>query len=126
MPEGFETPSDNNEQQVEDMNKAAAPEVTAEPSDRETIETPIKEEETGGIEWVFKDGKWVPVQVGAPKPEQQVTRVEPGKAVEPTKEEMPLETGWDKIGSAGVQTRVIEIPVDLSQAVKTGSASEVR
>lgn len=27
-----------------------------------------REEETGRVEWIFKDGKWVPVQVGRPKP----------------------------------------------------------
>ncbi|MBN2455101.1 MAG: polysaccharide biosynthesis/export family protein [Sedimentisphaerales bacterium] len=67
-------------------------------------------DEAGQIEWVFQDGRWVPVQVGrteVPEPE-----IKPEKEVEPLKEEIPRDLAWEQIGTGGVQRRVIKIPVD--------------
>jgi polysaccharide biosynthesis/export protein len=72
----------------------------------------------GRIEWVFRDGQWVPVRAGGnvesirPEP---VTRPEQAVASEPqpTKAEpqAPQSFGWEQVGSAGAQTRLIKIPV---------------
>lgn len=77
------------------------------------------------IEWQFQDGKWVPVKVGegatapesapaAPQetqPQEQAQRTLPDQAV-PLGERLPSGFGWEDIGTGGVQTRVIRIPVD--------------
>ncbi len=66
----------------------------------------------GRIEWIFQDGKWVPVQIGVGKPEGEA----PKKKVEipgiKPEEEIPAQTEWEQIGTGGVQTRVIKIPAD--------------
>jgi polysaccharide export outer membrane protein len=84
------------------------------------------------IEWVFRDGRWIPVQV------EDTTRVEPQKQVglepefkpeseknalaskrqqeagpiEPETKPLPERYGWEDIQSAGIQSRVIRIPKD--------------
>ncbi|HEX41275.1 MAG TPA: hypothetical protein ENN81_04355 [Phycisphaerales bacterium] len=65
--------------------------------------------DTGGqIEWVFKDGKWVPVQVGAAAPKPMI-RVEPRGPVSPLQDTVVLaEDEW----SQAVQYRLIRIPAD--------------
>ena len=83
---------------------------------RETIERPTSEDEVGRIEWIFRDGGWVPVQVGRPKPTEPVIKVEPEKPSGPLQEKLPLGFEWDQIGTAGVQTRVIKIPADRLSA----------
>lgn len=62
----------------------------------------------GRIEWIFQDGRWIPVQIGEPKPTQEP--VEQPKQPQVTKE--PASTGWDQIGTGGSQRRVIKIPAD--------------
>jgi len=76
----------------------------------------VGEDEADRIEWIFQDGRWVPVQVGRPEPTEPVIRVEPEKAAEPPKERAPAGFGWEEIGGGGVQTRVIEIPADELRA----------
>jgi polysaccharide export outer membrane protein len=70
------------------------------------------------IEWVYQDGKWVPVQVGT-EPEPPKAPEEPGKWLEerpplipPPEQRIPEEFGWEQIGTGGIQKRVIKIPVD--------------
>jgi len=74
------------------------------------------EENGGRVEWVFRDGRWVPVQVGRPgvTPEPKVAEAE--KMLEPLEEKVPSGFGWNEIGGAGVQSRVIKIPVDRFQS----------
>jgi polysaccharide export outer membrane protein len=91
----------------------------AEPGGREVVDEPINEGNKGRIEWIFQDGRWVPVQVGRPRPPMEpAIKVEPKKPTPPRnglKERRPADFGWDEIGTGGVQTRVIKIPVDRFQ-----------
>jgi len=76
---------------------------------------PLDSKKPGHIEWIFRNGNWVPVQVGTPKPpesiepERPVIKIEPGeKPVGPFEKPVPpvLER------EAGAGTRLIKIPVD--------------
>ena len=91
----------------EDVN-----ETSGELAEREMV----GEDEADRIEWIFQDGRWVPVQVGRPEPTEPVIKVEPEKAAEPPKERAPAGFGWEEIGAGGVQARVIEIPADELRA----------
>ena len=62
----------------------------------------------GRIEWIFQDGRWIPVQIGEPKPTQEP--VEQPKQPQVAKE--PTLTGWNQIGPGGSQRRVIRVPAD--------------
>jgi len=68
-------------------------------------------ENRGRIEWIFQDGKWIPVQIGRTGPAKRTVRVEPEKAALP-EERVPADFGWEQIGTGGVQTRVIKILAD--------------
>lgn len=57
------------------------------------------------MEWIFEDGKWVPVQVGPPRPTEPVIKFEPAGAV-PLEGKLAEELEWEK----AVQARVIKIP----------------
>ncbi|MBN1796042.1 MAG: polysaccharide biosynthesis/export family protein [Sedimentisphaerales bacterium] len=80
---------------------------------RDSIETPIENQSQSKIEWVFRDGKWVPVSVGPviPKKKIEQERFEQ-PAYAQRQQEIPEEFDWDQIGTGGVQTRVIKIPSD--------------
>lgn len=87
-------------------------ESSANHSDRETIDKPINVDRAGRIEWIFQDGKWIPVQVGRPEPTEPAVKVEPGKPAKPIREKVPEEFDWGQIETGGMQTRVIEVPTD--------------
>ena len=113
MPEGLEPLTDGEQGR---MDADSILESSTEPAGRETIDEPINEDEAGRIEWIFQDGKWVPVQIGRPEPAEPVVKVEPEKAAEPFKERVPEELEWGELGAAGIQTRVIKIPADRLSA----------
>ncbi|MCX5632483.1 MAG: polysaccharide biosynthesis/export family protein [Phycisphaerae bacterium] len=86
---------------------------------------PEAQENEGRIEWVFRDGKWVPVKIGEPvavEPEKQAdlkpqfkpqpAKQKETKPVEPETKPLPEQYGWEDIQSAGIQSRVIRIPKD--------------
>lgn len=109
LPEGFETAGRGKE--------AAADETLIggdiQQSDvRETITAPINGDDAARIEWIFEEGRWVPVQVGVPKPTKEVTKIEPEGPDKVLREALPEDFGWEQIGTGGVQTRLIEIPAD--------------
>ncbi len=68
--------------------------------------------ETGRIEWVFQDGRWVPVRVGGPSRQEVAIKDKPQEEVKPLKEKIPEGLAWEQIGRGGLQTRVIKIVVD--------------
>jgi len=69
--------------------------------------------EPGRVEWVFRDGKWVPVTVGRPAPREKYTKVfEEPTSTERPRAQIPEEFDWSQVGAGGVQTRVIKIPSD--------------
>jgi len=74
---------------------------------REGVQSP------GRIEWVFQDGKWVPMQVGAPTVAKPVIAVEAQEQPSDVRTDVPL-GGMD--WSAGVKTRLIKIPTDKLMA----------
>jgi polysaccharide export outer membrane protein len=71
--------------------------------------------QSGRIEWVFEDGKWLPVRVGPP---QEIESSPARRRDESAEQRLPLEEqavqryGWEQIGTGGAQVRVIKIPVD--------------
>ena len=109
LPEGFESLADDEE---ESMDVKGVQESSARTVGRETIGAPLNEGEKGRVEWIFQDGRWVPIQVGRPKPVEPKVGVEAEKAAEPLRERVPEEFDWNEIGTGGVQARVIEIPAD--------------
>jgi len=83
---------------------------------RETIAAPINGDDVGRIEWIFEEGRWVPVRVGGPRPSPKGLKFEPERPAEPLKEAAPEDFGWDLIGTGGAQSRLIEIPADKLRA----------
>jgi polysaccharide biosynthesis/export protein len=109
LPEGFGPLADDENAPAGVKN---VQESSAGSSGRETMNAPINEGEKGRVEWVFQDGKWVPIQVGGSKPAESEVAVKPEKATEPLKGKLPEKFDWEEVGTGGVQARVIEIPAD--------------
>ncbi len=66
-------------------------------------------DESGHIEWIFQDGKFIPVQIGNGKPTKPVIKVEPGNdLVTP----IERETAPEAEALRGPRTRLIRIPTD--------------
>jgi hypothetical protein len=79
------------------------------------INESTSEAKEGQIEWIFENGKWIPIGVGREEPGEPPIGAERDRVTRPEeriRETMPPEFGWEQIGTAGVQTRVIRIPVD--------------
>jgi len=108
LPEGFESFRDDLQTKlsVEDIQG-----FEEQFSYRQVIDAPIIDEAEGRIEWIFQDGKWVPVQVGRPELKKPAGRRPESIAERPGKP-IPEDFGWEQVGDGGVQTRVIKIPAD--------------
>ncbi|UCG48622.1 MAG: polysaccharide biosynthesis/export family protein [Phycisphaerales bacterium] len=77
------------------------------PDELERVEN--GEDEAGRIEWIFQDGKWIPVKIGDRKPMQPVIKVEPGNGlVTPIDRRIPTELE----APSGPRARLIRIPTD--------------
>lgn len=89
--------------------------LRVEPSGPGTLNESTSDEQEGQIEWIFEKGKWIPVRAGRQEPTGPAIRPEREKATWPQeriRETIPPDFGWEQMGTAGVQTRVIKIPVD--------------
>ena len=111
LPEGFK--SITNARYQPDGPEDAI-ETPAEPAKRETIDDPIVQENYGRIEWVFQDGRWVPVRIGLPEtaPKGRPKKAPLEDIAEPLREKVPEEFDWSQIAGGAVQTRLIKIPAD--------------
>jgi hypothetical protein len=98
----FTEPEEKLKEELESITRPAVTDKTQERIDKG---------EAGRIEWIFQDGKWIPVQVGPPlepEPTEPVIEFEPKPtAPPPSVMVMPrYERAEEK------QTRVIKIPID--------------
>jgi polysaccharide export outer membrane protein len=109
LPEGFEPLTDDEREPVDGEDVL---ESSAEQAGQETIGTPVNEDKRSRIEWIFQDGKWVPIQIDWPRPTEPEVGIEPRRPAEPLGERVPEDFDWDEVGTGGVQARVIEIPAD--------------
>ncbi|MHC4130381.1 MAG: polysaccharide biosynthesis/export family protein [Planctomycetota bacterium] len=76
----------------------------------ETVDNPI--EEGGPIEWIFQDGRWIPVQFGQEKPFRQERQEEIRISSKPLERQLPESFDFDEITEVSDQVRLIEIPAD--------------
>jgi polysaccharide export outer membrane protein len=111
LPERFETLDGRqgrmNTSDIEDLLESSAG-----PAGRETIDEPIDQHRTGRIEWIFQDGKWVPIQVGRPTPTEGPLKAMPEKVGKQFEERVPADFDWDQVAPGAAQTRVMKIPAD--------------
>jgi polysaccharide export outer membrane protein len=77
---------------------------------------PAAPDKGGQVEWIFQNGRWIPVQTGQPVPQTPVKVIGPEKKASPLEEKVPTDYGWEEIGAGGVQARVIKIPIDRFQS----------
>jgi hypothetical protein len=66
------------------------------------------------VEWVFEDGRWLPVRVGPAQAIEPKAARRPDelKGLLPPDRETAEGYGLEQIGTAGTQVRIIKIPVD--------------
>lgn len=92
-----------------EMVSANELEALADPDASLTAHSEASTETAGRIEWIFEDGKWIPVTVGGetvdsdPLDEPEIKDIV-------SDNRRPVSYSWDEIGSGGTQTRVIKIP----------------
>jgi len=115
LPEGFE--QSGGEEELTEIERLleefAAPSGAFAPAEPVKVEREsADDEEVGQIEWEFRNGRWVPIQVGRPKEVQPPEGVEVGEIGGPVQERVLEELAWGEIGTGGVQRRVIKIPAD--------------
>ena len=85
---------------------------TSNPGAQGNNQAPSNVAKEGRIEWIFQDGRWIPVQIGEPKPTREPAKetAEQPKESPGGKEQTAL--SWDQTGPGGSQRRVIKIPAD--------------
>lgn len=76
------------------------------------IEKNIKNKNEARVEWVFKNGKWVPLKVGYQQQQGTKEEFKIPKTVEPLKEKEFTEFEWQQTEAGTTQNRVMKIPVD--------------
>lgn len=91
---------------LDDLGISFAPGVGGRSEDQ-TAQAP------GRIEWVFQDGKWVPMQIGAPSVARPVIQVD--SQFEPSRVDTEAPMGGMDWG-AGAERRLIKIPADRLMA----------
>jgi hypothetical protein len=69
----------------------------------------MEKEPAGHIEWIFQNGKWVPVQVGTPKTIEPIIKMEPGEQLAAPPTETRPVLGAEQTVAG---TRLIRIPTD--------------
>lgn len=103
----------------DELEKLAAPEEVAQAKEKtgipSTNEMPAQENAGAGIQWEFKDGKWIPVQTGQPSapqalPPQQEEQTAPAPPTGP--QALPEHYAMGELGGTSVQNRTIKIPKD--------------
>jgi polysaccharide export outer membrane protein len=112
LPGGFEL-STNGGQSAADVEELPA--ALTNPARQDTPSEPENLQNVEGIEWIFQDGKWVPVPVGRPLPTKPPAGIEPAKkipAAPELKEQLPEEFEWGLTQVSEKQMRVIKIPAD--------------
>jgi protein involved in polysaccharide export with SLBB domain len=94
----------------EELEVLAAPEGIA--YKRDSKKSPGRKTGAGQVEWVFENGKYVPVNVGGGEvaSDPATAGVDSNPAASARRGQ--ASSGWDKIGAGGSQARVIKIPVD--------------
>ncbi len=110
LPEGFEPLADDGMVYMEGIPEST--DKTASRENNPTLVEPIDESDKGRIEWIFQDGRWLPIQIGRSKPTKPEVKIEPEKAERQVREKVMEEFKWEEVGTGGVQTRVILIPAD--------------
>jgi polysaccharide biosynthesis/export protein len=99
-----------------ELDEAALPETLRESEDNAQktdsrpapAASPASSASEGRIEWIFQDGRWIPVQISKPASTQESTK----ETVSQPAAKTPTASGWDQIGSGGAQRRMIRIPAD--------------
>lgn len=109
-PEAFERYGNTDSQQMPVQQQGQGP-------NRYRAGELIGSQEPARIEWIYQDGRWIPVRIGqepelykAPELERWLEERPP--VTLPPEQGVPEEFGWEQIGTAGIQKRVIKIPVD--------------
>lgn len=101
-PQGFEGTADMSCERLSDSGA----------SDR--IVSLVENDQAGRVEWVFREGKWVPVQVGPAEPKERPSYeyIQAEPPTQPLREQIPARFDWEQMGVGAAQTRVIRIPSD--------------
>ena len=106
LPEGWANSTKN--QNAENEINILAPKK----AEQNIIEKPLKKQNEGRVEWVFKNGKWIPLRVGYQEQNEMQKELKLPKTVEPLKEKELAGFEWEQTEAGTAQNRVIKIPAD--------------
>ena len=84
----------------------------ADSSGRESVDEPINSEHGGQVEWIFQNGKWVPVKIDSGGWAEEPEVKDLGEKAEPLTEQLPADFDWDQADGGGGEVRLIKIPTD--------------